>query len=87
MDPSDHAEAYQHRALDFMLGALDLDDARETAHRAAAVFAFAQRSHELIRDYARMLRRVDALERALEQCAREAEERDARDSERHPDDI
>jgi hypothetical protein len=65
MDTFDKVTAHHHRALDFMLDALDLDHVRDEAHRGVCVFALERRAHELIRDNQRLRRRVAALERAL----------------------
>ena len=94
MDTFDQAAAQQRRALDFMLDALDLQDARDEAHRGASLFAIASHAHGLIHAYQRLLRRVGELERALapddaelEALAREADTRAARVPEGGADDI
>lgn len=94
MDPSDQAAAHHRRALDFMLDALDLQDARDEAHRGARLFASAPYAQELIRAYSLLLRRVAELERALapdeaelDALARAADKRSAQRSERGADEI
>ena len=65
MDPFEQAAAHHRRALDFMLDALNLQDARDEAHSGARLFAFELDAHGLVRAYSRLLRRVAELERAL----------------------
>ena len=91
MDPLAKAAAYQHEALDSMLDALDLQDARDDAHRGARWFALEQSAHGLVTAYRR--RRVAELERAvapdeeeMEALARADEERETI-VERDVDDI
>ena len=93
MDPMAKAAAYQHDALDSMLDALDLQDARDDAHRGARWFALEQSAHGLVTAYRRLLRRVAELERAaapdeeeMEALARVDEERETI-IERDVDDI
>ena len=66
-----------------MLDALDLQDARDDAHRGARRFALEQSAHRLVAAYRRLLRRVAELERAvapddeeMDALARAAEDRE-----------